>query len=283
LAGPAVNAVLGVSVLLFVPMEHLWSLHRVENSLALGHAFFFSNLFLLVTNLWPHAVAAPIGRISSDGRLLWETLFLKQQRMDEAHGTWFALEGMVCHENGQIAEGLSWFEKGLELYPDNFLLLNLKGNILIEQRQFQAARDCFLSLLARKDISPVPRALMLNNIAYVDALLGEANLLAEGDRYSQEALSALGWVPAVRGTRGTVLLELGRIDEALPLLRESMEQAENSSGKAQNACLISIGEARRGNLAESRKYLDEARKLVPDCFLGERAETALLNASQTPV
>jgi hypothetical protein len=50
-----------------------------------------------------------------------------------------------------------------------------------------------------------------------------------------------------------------------------MEHADNSSGKSQNACFISMAEARRGNLAQSRRYLDEAKKLMPDCFLLERA------------
>jgi tetratricopeptide (TPR) repeat protein len=120
---------------------------------------------------------------------------------------------------------------------------------------------------------------MLNNVAYVDALLGGSEHLAEADRYSKEAMSLIGWMPAVRGTRGTTLLELGMIEDAIGLLRESMEHADNTSGKAQNACFISMGEARRGNLAESRKYLDEAKKLLPDCFLLERATIEYKNAA----
>jgi hypothetical protein len=58
-----------------------------------------------------------------------------------------------------------------------------------------------------------------------------------------------------------------------------MQQAEDSSHKAQNACFISIGESRRGNLTESKKYLDEARQLAPNCFLLDRAEGALREAS----
>ncbi len=100
----------------------------------------------------------------------------------------------------------------------------------------------------------------MNNIAYVDVLLGGSELLAEADRYSQEALANLSWDPAVKGTRGAVLLELERVEEAIPLLRESMEQAVHVSGKAQNACWISMAETRRGRPAESRKYLDEARR-----------------------
>jgi tetratricopeptide (TPR) repeat protein len=149
----------------------------------------------------------------------------------------------------------------------------------MEHQQYEAARDCFQVLLARKGNPPSVRALMLNNVAYADALLGGTERLAEADRYSQEAMSLIGWLPAVKGTRGTTLLETGKIEDALVLLRESMEHADSSSGKAQNACFISIGEARRGNLAQSRKYLEEAKKLMPNCFLLERATREFQNAT----
>lgn len=88
-------------------------------------------------------------------------------------------------------------------------------------------------------------------------------------------MALLGWMPAIKGTRGTTLLELGRTEEALRLLRDSMEQHDDPAGKAENACFIAIGEATLGNFVQSRRYLEEARKLAPKCFLLERAEAAL--------
>lgn len=66
-------------------------------------------------------------------------------------------------------------------------------------------------------------------------------------------------------------MELGKLDEAVPLLRDAMDKHDEPINKAQNACFVSIAEARRGNLAESKKFLDEARMLMPTCFLLERA------------
>lgn len=277
-AGPLVSLLLGLSVLFFVPFQELWHFGKIEHGLALGQVFFFANLFILAITLWPHQVLTPAGKISSDGKLLWETLFLKQKTKDDNHAARFALEGMTFHRKGQIAEALIWIEKGRELYPDNVLLLNLFGIILLESKQYEKARDCFVKILAHADNTPVVRGLFLNNIAYVDALLGDSNLLTEADDYSQKALAILGWHPSIRGTRGTVLLGLGNVEQAIPLLRGAMNEHDTASNKAQNACFISIAEAQRGNLTESKKYLDEAGRLMPTCFLLERTETAFRNA-----
>lgn len=244
-----------------------------------GQVFFYTNLVIFVQSLWPHMFDSPIGKLANDGKLLLQTLFAKADMIDNTSAARFALEAMDCHERHQVADALAWIDGGLARFPANFLLLNWRGILLLEQKNSEAARDCFKMLLARTDNPAGVRALMLNNVAYVDALLGGSELLAEADRYSQEAMSLIGWLPAVKGTRGTTLLLLGKTEDALVLLHESMEHADSSSGKAQNACFISIGEARRGNLAQSRKYLDEAKKLMSDCFLLERATNEFQTAA----
>jgi hypothetical protein len=124
---------------------------------------------------------------------------------------------------------------------------------------------------------------MMNNIAYANALLGGKDLLKEADALSQESMTAMSWLPAVRGTRGTVLVAMGRIDEGLPMLLDSMSQAQLPNHKAQNACIIAEAECRRGNLEIARNYLEEARKLEPKCSLLSRAEAILCKATTQSV
>lgn len=279
LAGPFANLLLCAIALLFVPFQAVWDFGGILRGTVPGQVFFYTNLVIFVQSLWPHMFDSPIGKLANDGKLLWQTLFAKADMIDNTSVARFALEAMDCHEKHQVAKALAWIEQGLARFPTNFLLLNWRGILLMEQKNYEAARDCFKMLLARADNTPSVRALMLNNVAYVDALLGGSERLAEADHYSQEAMSLIGWMPAVKGTRGTTLLESGKIEDALVLLHESMEHTDSSSGKAQNACFISMGEARRGNLAQSRKYLNEATKLMPDCFLLERATNEFQDAA----
>ena len=117
--------------------------------------------------------------------------------------------------------------------------------------------------------------MMLNNIAYADALIGGTERLEEADRFSMEAMKNLSWMPSIKGTRGTVLLELGKHDEALPLLRQAMQTHDVLNNKAQNACWLALAEIRRGDLHAGQKYLDEARKLDSSCFLIGRTQKIL--------
>ena len=148
-------------------------------------------------------------------------------------------------------------------------------------RRFSEARESYLKILPLVENQRIPRAILLNNIAFTNALIGGMNLLEDADRLSNEAMTVLSWMPPVRGTRGTVLAVLGKTDEAVPLLSEAMQANDTAHGKALNACILAIVEARRGKLPVSRTYLDEARKLDPNCFLLNRAEESLATAERS--
>ena len=280
-AGPFSNLLLCAITLLFLPLEDAMNIERLGEGLAPGHVFFFTNLMILAQNLWPHTFSSPIGKLSSDGKLIWQTLFMKVGEIEKSLFARYALEAMNCLEHQKQIEAQTWTDEGLARFPDNGILLNLRGILMLEGRNYEGARDCFKSLLAREDNSPGMRGLMLNNIAYASALLGDNESLNEADRFSQEAMSLIGWLPAVKGTRGTTLLQMGRIEESLPLLRESMDKAESTRAKAQNACFIAIGESRRGNVTEARIYLSAAKQLWADCFLLESADMELRKAEDS--
>ncbi len=287
LAGPTINLLLLAAVLPVLDLDQLWSFQPLEQGVQLGLMFFYANLTVLIENLWPHDITTLIGKVPSDGKQLFLTFFLSREQRVLHHASHFVMEASVCHQKGDNHEAREWLEKGLALYPDNEALLSWHGVIALELAEYEQARACFLELLNRESAQPLMRPVMLNNIAYADALIGGDELLKEADALSSEAMAAVSWMPAIKGTRGTVLAALGRYDEGIPLLQESMSQAESPNHKAQNACLIAEAECRRGKLDVARRYLEEARRLDPKCSLLSRAERALrsgpiANSGSTP-
>jgi len=283
LAGPLTNLSLAASVLMFIPASDLWNLGSIEHGVAAGTDFFYANLLMVLTNLWPYQLNTPYGKIASDGKALWQCLFFKSDAIDRSHAWWYLMEGATAREKARYGDARAWLEKGLEIYPRNFALLNWLAIVLIDLKDYAQSRVLSLKLLEHPELTGASRALMLNNIAYVDILLGGTDLVAEADRFSQEAMSSLGWLAPVKGTRGCVLLELGDVENAIPLLRQAMDEADQVSGKAQNACFLAIAEARRGRPTEAKKFLEEARRLDPTCFLLSQAESALGDSSFTRV
>ena len=279
LAGPAVNLLLGAAVVFFQPWEQLWRFEALRQGLAFGQIFFYANLVVLAVNLLPHDVSSPLGKTPSDRKLLWQGMFGKMDP-ETIHAQWFLLEGVILQQQGNLAEALAWLDRGRSQFPEDLNLLNSRAHCLYEMQRWEEAREAQFVLLAREDLPTSTRSYLRNGVAYTDAILGREELLPEADQCSREAMSGLGWDAGVKGTRGTVLMLMGKMEEGMPLLRESLEQTDYAKGKAENSCWLAMGHARLGEMAEARKYLDEARRLAPDCFLLERGEQALRESSE---
>lgn len=275
LAGPAANFLMAAAVWLFSSSGTLWRLSSMENGFAPGQAFFYANLLVLLLNLWPKDTATILGPLPTDGKQLFQIASLPAAKLDAYHTAGFLMETSLLHQQGDYRKALTCVEAGLALYPENEMLLHWKGLLSLELGNYDDARLCFLNLLEGSNIPAMARPIILNNVAYADALLDREDLHEEADSFSQEAMAAMSWVPAVRGTRGTVLVAMGQIEEGLLLLRESMSQASITGHKAQNACLIAEAESRLGNFSIARDYLDEARRLDPGCLLIDRVESIL--------
>ena len=257
IAGPLANALL-LLILFIIGGWTVINLGAVAQHFAPLKMFFLANVLIAFGNLWPSSHPTPLGKIPSDGKQLLQLLKADPGRAAKSHTSWFLLEATVCQEQGQYGEANAWLEKGLKLYPDEVQLLTSLGNNLLSLARFNEARECFLKVLPHTDQNRFLHSILLNNIAYADALIGGPELLAEADRYSVEAMKNLSWMPSIKGTRGTVLSELGKLDEAVPLLREVMLAHEVPHNRAQNACLLAIAEARRLDRAD----LEGAAKLV---------------------
>jgi tetratricopeptide (TPR) repeat protein len=175
----------------------------------------------------------------------------------------------------QIDEAASRAEAALAIEPDEFLARFVLGLAQLARGRFAEGRRLQAELLAIPGLDPAQRRLLLNNIAWADYLIGDPWLRDEADRYSTEAYSGDPDQPAYQGTRGAVLVWLGRIDEGLELLRQAHVGNPKARSRALNACCIAEAEAQRGDLDTATKALEEARGLDPSCLLIDRATAAI--------
>jgi tetratricopeptide (TPR) repeat protein len=268
LAGPFAN--LFVAGILFALAPEQASDFSWADGLKPANALLLANLICFGYNLWPRKFHSVYGEIPNDGLLLWKSLFLKKAVIEESPLFYYVCEGVDCLKSKQLDAAREWFEKGLLLYPRNPRLLTGLGSYFLRSKQFLEAREVFLELLNYPDLTLYSRSLFANNLAYVNVLIGGDELIKEADKYSREAFDNLAYLPFVKGTRGAVLVELGKFDEGIALLQEALEKNSDGYLKALDACHIAIAEKRRGNMGESLKYADAARSLDRDCVLLDR-------------
>jgi tetratricopeptide (TPR) repeat protein len=164
----------------------------------------------------------------------------------------------------QFAGELSLKEWGLWFSITNAEL----GNV-------ETAKRVFFQLLAMYTEPSTDRAWALNACAWYDLIEGSCEHLSEADQFSAEAYSLEPWDVAVQSTRGWALLELGEIEQALPLLRRSLRGAVYEHERALILCAIAIAERRRGRHVRAAELLCKARKLDGKCVVLDRAEQEL--------
>ncbi len=269
LAGPLVHAAIAILS---------WLAMTVVSLLAPGHflagffmVLFWGNLLSLAANLWPRKLASGYGVIGTDGWYLFKLFSMSAADLEMHYATYYGLEALDACRLRDYARAKAWADAGLARHPTDPRLMNTSGYVYTRMQDYASARQVFVrSLQADSSGSPGLKYMLLNNIAFSDLMASDPSLLPEADEYSGQAYQHIPWEPAIAGTRGGVLVALGRYEEGIPLLKTALAKNPDKAGKAVEACLIAGGEYRRGNPAEARRYLDTARMLDPGCSLIDR-------------
>jgi hypothetical protein len=306
-AGPAAN--------LLILFGLLWLTDVISDEFTRGPAplamLAAANLLVLVISLSPYrGQVEEDGQhvpVVSDGVALVTAPFWSDAQVAEVGAAYFAFESLEYIRDGRGQDARALCERGVELYPGALHLRLTRAYACYFVKDYPAARQEWLDVLKRDDLSTdmrvsilnniawvdlqmgsttwpgmrqqwldvlnvcnLPtdmRALLLNNIAWADLQIGAPELLDEADRYSQEALSSEPGRPPFKGTRGSLLIERGQIDEGLALVQQAFAGNAEPQLRALNACYLALGEALRGNLDKGLEHLAVARRLDDKCIL----------------
>ena len=219
-----------------------------------------------------------MGPAPSDGLALLTLPFESREKLQRHHSAYFGLEALELRGDGDYRASVELCEKGIEQFPDDEHLLYSYGICLLELDEFQQAKCVFERLLNEEGISPESAALMQNNIAWTNLFLPSEVNLEQAGEFSHQAFMALPWVPEIKGTRGSVLIELGEIDDGISLLQQAFEENEEPANRAFNASFLAMGFIRKGMIAEAQQMLQEAKALDAECRLLERVRDELADA-----
>ena len=270
LAGPLVDVLLIVIVLKFVGNtsgESRW--------FYVSTGFMYGNAILLAVGLFPRKVEIEQKRVPNDGLLLATIPFMSRKSIEAWHSSTFYFETMESLQRGKLQDAEQWLSKGMAVYPNDSWLLIAQAYIVHHRREYARARESYLTALRQPESTPELQAHLWNNVAWLDLMIAAPPLLEEADQFSRLAIEELPWVSCVKGTRGSVLIELGRIDEGMPLVQQALAENDRPSDKALNVCYLAIAMKRRGEISKAYEYIEQAKKLDVGCPLIERAVSEL--------
>lgn len=265
LAGPATHLVLAVLATVWFlsrnPGETVLSVLSLS-SLAPAKAFVYANVLCLALSLMPRRSESAAGVMRTDGAVLLRLVRRDEIILSEYRSASFILEAYEYQRVGRFTEAIQHYERALMQKPGNWMLQHDLAIAHLMSGDAQAARSSLVGLLDSEMGQGEHRLLLINNIAYADAVITNGNdgLLTEADRFSTEALSKAPNVAAFRGTRGVVLLQSGKAEEGLKHQKAAYRHHSEPTARATVACWIAIAKARTGRPDEARKWAERARE-----------------------
>ena len=114
-----------------------------------------------------------------------------------------------------------WLAKARRVDPGSVVVALVEAELLALQEREAEVEARYREILARKDLEPTQRAIVLNNLAFH---LAEPKRAAEAKQFVDAAIAAIGPHPDLLDTRGLVLLALGQDREAVAELEQAVLQ-----------------------------------------------------------
>lgn len=134
----------------------------------------------------------------------------------------------------------------------------------------KAAIECE-EFLSQTD-SVIAKALMLDLLASLPHSRNLPAYLHEADKWSRRALEIAPGFITLKGTRASVLADLGRFAEAKPLLTEVFEQSESNIDKGTASVYLALCARAEGDLITARKLAKQAARIHPEPWLKKRIQ-----------
>ncbi len=241
--------------------------------------FMWGNALNLARDLFPMKIWVGSQKVRNDGLVLFTLPFASQETVTWWQVDRFYLEALEAAEQGRLQDGENWLAKGLKEYPDKSWSPHSMACALSQLQRNAEARELYLTLLAKSENNPRAMAGFQTSIAWTDLMLGDPALLAEADHFSKLGVEAFPWDSYTKAIRGSVLVELGNIDEGIRLLAQAIKENDLPSAKAWNACCLAVAMMRTAHCETANEYVEEAKRNDPHCPLLQRTIAELEEAN----
>lgn len=240
--------------------------YRVLQTPFLAVMVFFNGLAFLFA-LIPRRVKTLQGIAISDGLALFQLKSQPQFRPENALAARYSSEAERLRQLGRCDEARTWLEKGSLLFPGNAIIADSNALIMMDEGRYEDARDLLTRVLSDECLEPILRPGIANNLAWTNILCGRPELMEEVISLAEEAYQASPLMPSVMGTQGLALVLKGEIVDGLNLLSRALRLESRPRERASIACSMAYGERLRGYDGRSRRFLEQAQRLNPQCPL----------------
>jgi hypothetical protein len=247
-----------------------------------------AQLLIAGANLWPHRAVTPDGPVATDGAALLDLVRAKAEAVpamlaterlaavacDHVHGTGDRASSTPAppavaprRSDEQPADGAT----ALRLAQAAYLSRDLHGAVALYEHA-----------LATGSLAPRDLAMAANDLAWVTGVeLRDAAQHARADALSAQSFALMGWHPAVRNTRGAVLVLVGRAAEGVELLAATVDVIPTAASKGRCLAVLAEGQLALGDLFAARRTVARALEAAPGLPEVAAVHAAFVAAART--
>lgn len=144
-------------------------------------------------------------------------------------------------------------KRSMELY--------LKADTEIFYGHYDEAIAKLNQLLKGENASEAERVRLLEILSSIVINEGQKQYLTEADGWSREALRLAGYSKTVQGTRGAILIEIGKYEEGKQLLLPLIDPANDWFDRMVSSYYLALADHRLGNREQARGWLKGAEEI----------------------
>lgn len=273
-AGPAANA---------VTAWWLWRgglSFRPEPMALIQYFLCWVSAMMALVNVLPLRFATPLGVLDSDGLRVLRAPRLTDAALDEIRAIPELVLASRINASKGPAAAMVTYDDLWRRFPSSLTVQHDRIVPLIGLDRLEEARDELRRLLSRTDLNARLALFAKNNLAWTLAALRDPEHAEEAELATRQTLLVAPTLAAFNGTRGAVLVWLGRHADARAFLERALLEATHPAARGSLLLLRAEAAARAGDLVAARRDLEDGRAMAPGSRWIRWAEDAVTGMAQ---
>jgi len=245
LAGPLANALLLIlsGLILWSPPEWLMDMNVHENIQMVAMPFVLANSFIILHALYPSERLLDGMRTESDGLSMFRTACGRRKpSLNDPQKEMAAKENVSEKPDGSSSVGEQW-SLLCKTVPAHYFLARVRYLLLRRDqpaKEEEMQKDCFITAVL---------------------MYAARRYFAEAERYSEELVMQNPSAQTLYGTRGSILVVNGRLEEGIAMLEKVYRESSSVVDQAISSAFLALAEFERNNLEEAVQWLEQAKQL----------------------
>jgi hypothetical protein len=229
---------------------------------------------------WTHVSGGKV--VSSDMWMIFKTLSMRKSAVQSHYLSHVFCLSEFLLEDHRIDEARANLLKAAEAHGSAVDARIFWIHALLQVgRKSEAQAE--IDMLSKEGVPSECRAKVLDGIACLPIFWGHLELAEESMRYIDEAIAEEPETITLKGTKGSLLVEVGRLDEGIQMLEAVRNGSDVLIDKATSEYYLALAFFKKGDQQQARSYLKSAVAIDPVSRVRPRVAGEILGAKWASV